>query len=476
MANSKFSGAGFATGQTLTSDSSIAGLEETGPGVYENRRWTQEEFFQTSVSNGVGFLKFIFTGGQDCLFNHNGLTVNGLAYNQSNGGYQIVADTGNATSSAGISFKTSSALTEKMSINETISSKVNHGFEKAIIDGNTQTGTSGQVLSSTGTGVAWITPASSTSTLQQVLDSSNTADNNGNTGTIILTNSAQGRTATYGNENITTDYTYGIDVTGANNSARLSTTDGDVSIQAQGTGKFIILNGRVEVNGQSNTLDPGSGNTSSWNMQNCSYLLDGYSSTSGAGGDIRINSRGSLTMHTGNLSTTTPGGALSIFARGNTASLSTIDGTTIGGDVTISSSSGDVILKGGGDLILENTGLGTPTSGDYLIADGVSGVATWYTDPKAFVTLTGSPTWVIRNGYNATWNIGAGSETLTITATDGATGTLIVINNGGEITWPANSNWPDSTEPTLTTTGTDVFSFIYDGTNYYWSFGQNFGA
>jgi hypothetical protein len=54
-----------------------------------------------------------------------------------------------------------------------------------------------------------------------------------------------------------------------------------------------------------------------------------------------------LTIHTGNLSTTTPGGALSIFARGNTASLSTIDGTTIGGNVTISSSSGDVVITGG---------------------------------------------------------------------------------------------------------------------------------
>ena len=202
MANSKFSGAGFATGQTLTSASSIAGLEQTGPGVYENRRWTQEEFFQTSVPNGVGFLKFVFTGSQDCSFNHNGLTVNGSAYNQSNGGYQIVADTGNATSSAGISFKTSSALTEKMSINETISSKVDHKFEKAIIDGSSQTGTNGQVLSSTGTQVAWITPASSTSTLQQVLDADNTADGTVGVGTIVLTDSAQGRTATYGNENI----------------------------------------------------------------------------------------------------------------------------------------------------------------------------------------------------------------------------------------------------------------------------------
>lgn len=160
----------------------------------------------------------------------------------------------------------------------------------------------------------------------------------------------------------------------------------------------------------------------------------------------------------------------------DSASTATLEVKSSGANVEVNSVNNDVILKGGGDLVLENTGLGTPVSGDYLVADGVTGKAQWQTDPKAFVTLTGSPTWVIRNGYNATWNIAAGSETLSITADDGDSGTLVVINAGGEITWPANSNWPDATEPTLTATGTDVFSFIYDGTNYYWSFGQNFGA
>jgi len=220
--------------------------------------------------------------------------------------------------------------------------------------------------------VEWVTPGGSTPTLQQVLDTGNTADSNGNTGTIVLTNSAQNRTATYGNENIATDYTFGIDVTGSNNAARVQTADGDVSIRAQGTGKFILLNGRVKALGSSNTLDPGSGNTSTWSLQNSNYLLDGYNNTSSTGGDIRINSRGSLTMHTGNLSTTTPGGALSIFARGNSVSLSTIDGTTGGGDVTISSSSGDVIIEG--------AGLGVPAQGDVLAAkNGTTGELEWIT-------------------------------------------------------------------------------------------------
>ena len=47
-------------------------------------------------------------------------------------------------------------------------------LSSTVSDGTT-IGTAGQVLSSTGSGVSWITPASSTNTLQQVLDAGNTA-------------------------------------------------------------------------------------------------------------------------------------------------------------------------------------------------------------------------------------------------------------------------------------------------------------
>lgn len=215
--------------------------------------------------------------------------------------------------------------------------------------------------------------------LQQVLNSDNTADSNGNTGTIVLTNSANNRTATYGNENIsTTTSSFGIDVNGSNNGINIDSDDGTVRLGTSGN-NFIILDGRINAKGQSNQLDPGSGLTSTWSLLNSNYLLDGYNTTSGTGGNIRINSRGTLTMHTGNLSTSTPGGALSIFARGNTVSLSTIDGTTVGGDVTISSSSSDVIITGGQNLVLTNSGLGTPAVGDVLTASTTGGVAEWTT-------------------------------------------------------------------------------------------------
>ena len=47
-------------------------------------------------------------------------------------------------------------------------------LSSTVSDGST-IGTAGQVLSSTGTGVSWITPASTTNTLQQVLDTGNSA-------------------------------------------------------------------------------------------------------------------------------------------------------------------------------------------------------------------------------------------------------------------------------------------------------------
>lgn len=213
-----------------------------------------------------------------------------------------------------------------------------------------------------------------TPTLQQVLDQSNSADSSIGAGTVVLTDSGQNRTATYGNENIITDYGFGIQVTGQNNALGLSTTDGSIGITANGTGKVVSINGPVlELNYQNTRLKPGAGNTATFGLYDSDYLLDGYNSTSATnGGNIRINSRKALTIHTGNLSTTTPGGALSLYARGNTASLSTIDGTTVGGDVTISSSGGDVIIAG--------LGLGTPAQGDVLSAKTAgSGALEWVT-------------------------------------------------------------------------------------------------
>jgi hypothetical protein len=59
--------------------------------------------------------------------------------------------------------------------------------------------------------------------------------------------------------------------------------------------------------------------------------------------------------------------------------------------------------------------------------------------------------------------------TLTFTAPGGPTNLMLKITNSGgarTITWPATVKWPEGSVPTPST-GVDLYSFFYDGTNYY---------
>jgi hypothetical protein len=67
-----------------------------------------------------------------------------------------------------------------------------------------------------------------------------------------------------------------------------------------------------------------------------------------------------------------------------------------------------------------------------------------------------------------------------IGATNGDSGVLIVTqgptSSGNRInTWPSTSKFQFGTY-SFSTVGTqsDVFTWIYDGTNYYWNYGRNF--
>lgn len=102
--------------------------------------------------------------------------------------------------------------------------------------------------------------------------------------------------------------------------------------------------------------------------------------------------------------------------------------------------------------------------------------------PKAFQTLldaSTNTTWTVKNGYNAKIDFDAASSnsydftSSTITATDGDYGTLVVINGStaGTITFPNNSMFVGGNSPTPTDDGIDIYSFVYDGTNYYWTYG-----
>ena len=91
-------------------------------------------------------------------------------------------------------------------------------------------------------------------------------------------------------------------------------------------------------------------------------------------------------------------------------------------------------------------------------------------------TATGDGTttidWGTGNMFNFTF--GAFNETFTFTApTKPGTFILKLVQDSvgsRTATWPATVKWPGGTAPTLTTTattGTDIVTFYYDGTNYF---------
>ena len=103
------------------------------------------------------------------------------------------------------------------------------------------------------------------------------------------------------------------------------------------------------------------------------------------------------------------------------------------------------------------------------------------TDNKAFLTLSGTtPNWTYSLSYNAFINLGAANATLTITgATNGDYGLLRVRQSQGPVGYsvilPANSLEPYGTYSFSTGTNSiDIYTFYFDGTNYYWNFSKNF--
>lgn len=79
---------------------------------------------------------------------------------------------------------------------------------------------------------------------------------------------------------------------------------------------------------------------------------------------------------------------------------------------------------------------------------------------------TGTVDWSSYQKYS--WTIST-SATLTFTAPAGPCNVVLKLINGGTgtITWPGTVLWAGGTEPSWTTSGTDIVAFFWDGTNYY---------
>ena len=105
------------------------------------------------------------------------------------------------------------------------------------------------------------------------------------------------------------------------------------------------------------------------------------------------------------------------------------------------------------------------------------------TDNKTFINLTDAATisWTYSTGYNAKVTLVGTNRTLSIIgATNGDSGVLVVTqgptSSGNRInTWPSASKFQFGTY-SFSTVGTqsDIFTWVYDGTNYYWNYGRNF--
>ena len=87
----------------------------------------------------------------------------------------------------------------------------------------------------------------------------------------------------------------------------------------------------------------------------------------------------------------------------------------------------------------------------------------------------GSKTFTLDNGNKQKYTINA-NGTFTFTAPTGPCNLVLLITNSGAartITFPATVKWPNGTKPTAST-GVDLYSFFYDGTNYYGMAGTDF--
>ena len=132
-----------------------------------------------------------------------------------------------------------------------------------------------------------------------------------------------------------------------------------------------------------------------------------------------------------------------------------------GGNISAASAGTDYLVT-----VVQDT---TPQLGGELDAQAHS---IGFTLQTAMGDGTTTIDWRVGNKFK--FQFGAANETFTFTAPSKPCSLQIILIQDSvgsrTATWPATVKWPSGTAPTLTTTattGTDIVSFLYDGTNYY---------
>jgi hypothetical protein len=487
MANSKFSGAGFTSGSNATNNSVLAGYEIVGAGQFQNRRWTLAEIAAGLPAAPASTLQQVMTAGSVSSVNAQTTTIKVVS---TSGNYSQLTFSGSAPG------ESATMMTE---LSTGGGSSVRTGFGAASMQWSTQGVGNKSIIIGPSTfqirddvdtkGIEYHSDYSANFTARSLVDK-DYVDNALSTPNL---SQVMGVGASYSGSNqvsIQPSNQIIINANGTNSNLNLGSKGGirqtgsgiydvqGLTSQGGSTGKEWLLFGQWTGGGIGDGTNLFINNYGGYDRAN-----------SNRGARIRMTSGSYTEITTGNPGNGQAGGYITIEPIGNDLNLKTRNGVGQpsntpypGGNINLSPQTGEIRLNGvtqlNNDVKDVNGTIGT--NGLVLTSQGVGNGVEWI-DPdaaKAFVTLPAgaNASWTVKTNYNAIWNIAAGSVTLSITASSGDSGTLVVTSTTGSITWPANSNWPDATEPTLTANGTDIFSFLYDGTNYYWSFGQNFGA
>jgi len=158
----------------------------------------------------------------------------------------------------------------------------------------------------------------------------------------------------------------------------------------------------------------------------------------------------------------------------------------VGGAATGAAYGGNVTIKGGADVAGNGiVAIGNSTDGAKLVFNNgtkitmsgtldatnndIDNIKTiTFNGEVANTTTTQTVDWTVGQKQKTTITA---ATTITFTAPIGlANLTLKIINGGlGIITWPVSIKWPGGTEPTWTSSGTDIVTFYYDGTDYFGS-------
>jgi len=128
--------------------------------------------------------------------------------------------------------------------------------------------------------------------------------------------------------------------------------------------------------------------------------------------------------------------------------------------------------------------LGNPTVNGYILSSTTGGTRSWVSKNDMYtsyqtLTPSASVTWNLVNGYNAKITLDRNVALSLSNVSGGMSGCLIVTQNstgGWNLTLPTSHKIIDGGILTISSAANAVtiLTFVFDGTYYYWSFGNNY--